>query len=446
MRAMTRSLTSQAWSLRAGALLLVLTSLSETVNAQLEVIITNADVRPFPIAVVPFGWEGAGPAPYDLAGLVATDLTNSGRFDAIPNENMLSRPTRPADVSFGDWQILNVDHVVIGQVSAAGIDRYDIAFQLFDIVRGQQLLGFRLSANTADLRASAHQIADMVFEEVIGIPGIFSTQIAYVNEQRNAAGDPTYRLIVADADGENAQEVVQSQLPLMSPTWSPDGRRLAYVSFEGNRSKIVVQTLRTGNTAVVSQRAGVNGSPTFSPDGRRLAMTLSRDGNLDIFTLDLTTQVLIQITRNNAVDTEPAWSRDGQEIYFTSDRSGRPQVYRVGADAGQRAERVTFEGTYNARPRIAPNGDEMAVVFRDRDNYRIASVDPNRGILNGVLSQGQLDESPSYAPNGDTIIFATRRNGQGVLSMVSAGGRIQRDIVSVAGDVREPVWSPFTRP
>jgi TolB protein len=418
-----------------------------TARAQLEIEITDfGNVRPFPIAVVPFGWDGAGAAPYDLAALVATDLSNSGRFQAIPNENMLSQPTSPAEVRVADWQILNVDHVVIGQVSSAGAGRYDISFQLFDIIRGQQLLGFRLSATAEEMRAAGHQIADMVFEEVIGIPGIFSTQVAYVNEQRDAAGTPTYRLIVADADGENAQEVITSSQPLMSPAWSPDGRRLAYVSFEDNRARIYVQTLRTGNRAIVSQRAGVNGSPAFSPDGRKLALTLSRDGNLDIFTLDLTTQVLIQITRNSAVDTEPTWSLDGEHIYFTSDRAGRPQVYRVVAEAGQRAERVTFEGTYNARPRISPNGEEMAVVFLDRDNYRIASVDPERGILNSVLSRGQLDESPSFAPNGDTIIFATRRNGQGVLAMVSANGAIQRDIVSVAGDVREPVWSPYTRP
>jgi TolB protein len=413
---------------------------------QLRVEITRGIARPIPIAVVPFGWQSAAPVPFDIAGLVATDLTNSGWFEAIPTENMLSRPTRPADVRFGDWQILNVEHVVIGQINPTAGGQYEIVFQLFDILRGEQTLGFRLSAGASDLRATAHRIADMIFEEIRGIPGIFGTQIAYINETRDAAGTPTYRLIVADADGENAQEVISSSRPLMSPAWSPDGRRIAYVSFEDDRARIYVQTLRTGNRAVASQRPGVNGSPAFSPDGRRLALTLSRDGNLDIFTLDLTTQVLVQITRNNAVDTEPAWSQDGEQIYFTSDRAGRPQVYRVRAEAGQRAERVTFEGTYNARPRISPDGANMAVVFLDRGDYRIASVDPNRGILTGVLSQGRLDESPSFAPNGDMIIYATRENGQGVLATVSADGRIQREIASVQGDVREPVWSPFTRP
>jgi len=437
-------------SFTAGVLVVAALSVSWAENAhaqpRLVVEITRGIDRPIPIAVVPFGWQGRGVPPFDVAGLVATDLSSSGRFQAIPNENMLTRPTRPADVRFGDWQILNVDYVVIGELSEAGPDRYEVVFQLFGILRGEQLLGFRLSATSTDLCATAHRIADMVYEEITGIPGIFSTRIAYINELRDASGTPTYRLIVADADGENAQIVTQSTQPLMSPAWSPDGRRLAYVSFEDNRSRIYVQTLRTGSRTVASQRAGINGAPSFSPDGRKLALTLSQDGNLDIYTLDLTNQVLVQITRNSAVDTEPTWSLDGQQIYFTSDRAGRPQVYRVRAEAGQNAERVTFVGTYNARPRVSPDGDKMAVVYLDRNNYRIASIDPSNGNLIGVLSQGRLDESPSFAPNSDTIIYATRENGQGVLATVSADGRIQREIASVAGDVREPVWSPFTRP
>lgn len=428
------------------AMLSIFFSASAAAQSQLVVEITRGIARPIPVAVVPFGWQGRGVPPFDVAGLVATDLTNSGRFQAIPNENMLSRPTRPIDVDFGDWQILNVDYVVIGELTEVGEDRYEAVFQLFDILRGEQLLGFRLSASSSDLRPTAHRIADMVYEEITGIPGIFSTRIAYINELRDAGGTPTYRLIVADADGENAQIVTQSSQPLMSPAWSPDGRRLAYVSFEDNRSHIYVQTLRTGSRVIASQREGINGAPAFSPDGRKLALTLSRDGNLDVFTLDLTSQVLVQITRNSAVDTEPTWSLDGEYIYFTSDRVGRPQVYRVRADAGQTAERVTFVGTYNARPRLSPDGEKLAVVYLDRNNYRIASVDPSSGALIGVLSQGRLDESPSFAPNSDTIIYATRENGQGVLATVSADGRIQREIASVAGDVREPVWSPFTRP
>jgi TolB protein len=414
--------------------------------AQLRVEITRGVERPLPIAIVPFGWQGPGPAPYDLAGVVTSDLGNSGRFAPIPVNNMLTRPTQPSEVNFNDWRILNVDAVVIGRLEPAGADQFAAVFQLFDVVRAEQLLGFRLTLGRADLRATGHRIADMVFEELTGIPGIFSTRIAYINETRDAASKPTYRLIVADADGENAQVVTESSQPVMSPAWSPDGRRLAYVSFEENRSRIFVQTLRTGNREVASQRAGINGAPAFSPDGRKLALTLSRDGDLDIFTLDLTTQVLVQITRNSAIDTEPMWSADGQSIYFTSDRAGRPQVYRVAADAGQTAQRVTYEGTYNARPRLSPDGNTMAVVYLDRGNYRIASVNPNTGFLNQVLTSGKLDESPSFAPNGDTIIYATREGGQGVLATVSADGRIQREIAAVAGDVREPVWSPYPRP
>ena len=228
--------------------------------------------------------------------------------------------------------------------------------------------------------------------------------------------------------------------------WSPDGRRLAYVSFEDEQSAVYIQTLRTGTRDRVSARAGINGAPVFSPDGRMLALTLSREGgNADVYTLDLTTQVLNRLTRDPAIDTEAIWAPDGNSIYFTSDRAGGPQVYRVEPRPGARAERVTFEGSYNARPRISPEGDQLAVVHRDRGNYRIAVVDPRTGLTQ-VLSNGSLDESPSFAPNGAVIIYATRENGRGVLSSVSTDGRIQRQIAAVAGDVREPVWSPYARP
>jgi TolB protein len=438
--------TSKMPLLQTFAIVVALFACTTIGFAQLRVEITRGVDRPLPIAIVPFGWQGPGPAPYDLAGVVTSDLGNSGRFAPIPVGNMLTRPTEPSQVNFNDWRILNVDAVVIGRLEPAGADQFVAVFQLFDIVRAEQMLGFRLTLSRADLRATGHRIADMVFEELTGIPGIFSTRIAYINETRDAASTPTYRLIVADSDGENAQVVTESSQPVMSPAWSPDGRRLAYVSFEDNRARIFVQTLRTGNREIVSQRAGINGAPAFSPDGRKLALTLSRDGDLDIFTLDLTSQVLVQITRHSAIDTEPVWSADGQSIFFTSDRAGRPQVYRVRADAGQTAERVTYEGTYNARPRLSPDGNTMAVVYLDRGNYRIASVNPNTGFLNQVLTAGQLDESPSFAPNGDTIIYATRDGRQGVLATVSADGRIQREIAAVAGDVREPVWSPYPRP
>ncbi len=416
-------------------------------QSQLRIEIRRGVERPVPIAIVPFSWEAAPgtPLPLDVSGVITADLAGSGRFDPIDERDMVSRPTQPEQVDFGDWQILDVDVLVIGRVLQDGVDRYTVIFQLYDILRGEQLVGYRLTTPGSDLRLTAHRVADMIYEELTGIPGVFSTRVAYVSEQRNG-NEQRFRLIVADADGENAQIVADSPEPLMSPAWSPDGRRLAYVSFEDEQSAIYIQTLRTGTRDRVSARAGINGAPVFSPDGRMLALTLSREGgNADIYTLDLTTQVLNRLTRSPAIDTEAIWAPDGNSIYFTSDRAGGPQVYRVEPRPGARAERVTFEGGYNARPRISPEGNQLAVVHRDRGNYRIAVVDPRTGLTQ-VLSNGSLDESPSFAPNGAVIIYATRENGRGVLSSVSTDGRIQRQIASVAGDVREPVWSPYARP
>lgn len=418
-----------------------------TATAQLRIEIRRGVERPVPMAIVPFSWEAAPgtPLPLDVAGVITADLAGSGRFDPIDERDMVSRPTQPEQVDFGDWQILDVDVLVIGRVLQDGVDRYTVIFQLYDILRGEQLVGYRLTTPGSDLRLTAHRVADMIYEELTGIPGVFSTRVAYVSEQRN--GDQQrFRLIVADADGENAQIVADSPDPLMSPAWSPDGRRLAYVSFEDDQSAVFIQTLRSGARDKVSAREGINGAPAFSPDGRMLALTLSREaGNPDIYVLDLTTQVLNRLTRDPAIDTEAAWAADGESIYFTSDRSGGPQIYRVEPRPGARAERVTFEGAYNARPRVSPDGRQLAVVHRDRGNYRIAVVDPRTGLLQ-VLTSGELDESPSFAPNGARIIYATRDNGRGVLSSVSTDGRIQQQIASVAGDVREPVWSPYARP
>ncbi len=421
-------------------------------NAQLNITVTQGIDRPVPIAIVPFGWQGPGQSPYDVAAVISADLGNSGRFDPMPVSDMISRPTNPAQVNFQDWRVSDVDYLLIGQMSETSSNNYALQFQLFNVRSGQQLLGFRLTSPRDNLRAAAHRIADMVFEELTGIPGVFGTQIAYISEQRN--GDRRiYQLIVADADGENRVVVAESTQPLMSPAWSPDGRRLAYVSFEGNQSAIYVQTLRTGTRERVSMRAGHNGAPVFSPDGRRLALTLSLvEGNFDIYTLDLGTQVLRRLTDHPAIDSEPAWSPDGETIYFMSDRSGSPQIYRIPSNADTRAapQRVTFYGNYNARPRVSPDGRFLAVVHRSDDtqgNFRIATFDLANNQFFGVLSRrGQLDESPSYAPNGALLIFATRERGRGVLGTVTSDGNIEQRIESGVGDVREPVWGPFPRP
>ena len=433
-----------AWAVLAGTFGLLAVDRAEP---QIVIEITRGVERPVPMAIVPFGWQGPGSAaPFDVAALVTSDLAQSGRFDPMAIEDMVSRPTQPADVAFQDWQIVDVDYLVIGQVLANANGNHTIVFQLFGVLQGEQLVGFRLTTGNSagDLRVAGHRIADMIFEELTGIRGVFGTRIAYVNEQRMGA-ERRFSLIVSDADGANAQVVTESADPLMSPAWSPDGRKLAYVSFEGSQSSIFVQTLRTGIRDRVSSRAGINGAPVFSPDGRMLALTLSRDqGNLDVYMLDLATQVLTRLTDHTAIDTSAVWAPNGEQIYFTSGRAGNAQIYRVEARPGGRIERITFEGSYNASPQISPDGERLAIVHDDRGNFRIALVDPGTGLTQ-VLTNGSLDESPSFAPNGALIIYAAKEGERGVLASVSTDGRIRQRIASVAGQVREPVWSPFPR-
>ena len=443
---MLRTSARAGWIASAAALCAVLASVAEAQG--FNVVIREGSEAAVPIAVVPFGWQGSGPPAFDVAGVVSADLASTGRFAPLPTRDMVSRPTQAQQVNFQDWRLLEANYLVIGTLAeAAAPDNFAATFQLFDVVRGESLTAFRLEAARADLRRASHRIADMVFEKLTGFPGVFSTQIAYVSVERRQDGSRLFRLIVSDADGENAQRVAESTQPILSPSWSPDARRLAYVSYEGGTSGVYVQTLRTGTRERVSARAGVNSAPTFSLDGRTLALVLSRDtGNLDVHTLDLTTQVLRQLTTDQAIDTEPTWAADGRSIYFTSDRAGGPQIYRVGTEAGQRAQRITFDCVYCARPRVSPDGKVIALVNGENNRYRIAVWDIDAQRLD-LLTDGRLDESPSFAPNGAQIIYATRDDrGRAVLASVSTDGRFKTQIASVAGDVQEPVWGPFPRP
>jgi TolB protein len=413
-------------------------------DAQLEIEITDFVGKRTPVAIVPFGWEGETPAaPFDIDNVIAADLNRSGRFRPIPETDMLQKPVTSVEVDFDDWSILGVEAVVIGKITQTGANAFSVQFQAFDGFSREQLVGYRMPASLGTMRRVAHRAADMIYEKLTGIPGVFGTKVAYVSAE-GTEQDRKFSLIVSDMDGENQFTIMESADPIMSPAWSPDSRQLAYVSFENGVSTIYVQTLRTGNRIKVSSRAGINGAPAFSPDGRKLVLTLGGlDGNLDIHVLDLRSRDLKRLTTNRAIDTEGTWAPDGSAIYFTSDRSGGPQVYRVDIDGGS-PQRVTFEGGYNARPRLSPDGSKLALVTLDRGNYRVGVLDlEDQDLL--ILSTGNQDESPSFAPNSDSLIYATRQGRDGVLEMVSADGLVRQRLGSGKGDIREPVWSPFPR-
>ena len=414
-------------------------------QSELTIRITQGTSKQTPIAIVPFELDVDSSEKFlDIPNIVTKNLERSGRFKAIPREDMLQKPSTGADVDFDDWNILGIEALIVGRITQIGNDQYSIQFQLFDIFRGEQILGYRMSANQSSFKYVAHRIADMIFEKITGIKGVFSTQVAYVTADGNS-NDRFYKLVISDSDGDNERIILESNDPIMSPAWSPDSRQLAYVSFEGNLSSIFIQTLRTGNRRKISDRIGINGSPAFSPDGRKLVLTLSNtDGNLDIHTLDLTTRKISRLTTNRSIDTEGTWSPDGSEIYFTSDRGGSPQIYKI-SSVGGTPSRITFEGNYNARPRLSPDGKKLAMVHLRNGKYQIGIIDIEKGSLL-VLSTGSQDESPSFSPNSDTLIYATRQNGLGFLETVTADGLIRQRLASQLGNVREPVWSPFPRP
>lgn len=422
--------------------LLVALFLGVRADAQLAVEVTRGSTQAIPVAVVPFA-DAALAGGTDPAAVVAADLDRSGRFRSLPRAELLEQPSAAAQVDAAHWRLLKVDYVVVGRLRATGAG-FDIEFELVNVLTGERILGLAIPATPATARMASHRVADAVYERILGLRGAFATRIAYVAVEGRAP-QRTFRLIVADADGENPRVVAQSQQPIMSPAWSPDALRLAYVSFESGVSSIYVQILRTGERFRVSARAGINGAPAWSPDGSRLALTLSRrDGNVDIWMLTLATQELQRLSDDEAIETEPQWSADGRSVYFTSDRAGGPQIYRMAAEPGAAAQRVTYENAYNARARLAPDGRLLAVTTLDRGAYRIGTVDLERGTLR-VLTDGRLDESPSFAPNGATIIYATREGARGVLATVSVDGGVQQRLRAVGADIREPVWSPYLR-
>lgn len=409
-------------------------------KGMLELDVIGGRAAALPIAVVPFGGD-CGQT--DVGGVVRADLARSGQFRALDVSQIVERPTRGSEVAYPAWRMLKQDFLLVGRCVAEG-GGYRTEYELFDVAKQERLLGFALTAPAGSMRDVAHQISDAVYEKILGIPGAFWTRIAYVTSSGLGRG-ARYALMVADADGWNPRTVVNSTEPLMSPAWSPDGRRLAYVSFEGGNSAVWIQDIASGSREKLTSFRGINGAPSFSPDGGRLALTLSKGGNPDVYVMDLGSKQLTQVTNHFGIDTEPSWSPDGSSLYFTSDRGGRPQVYKVAASGGS-ATRVSFEGSYNASPSVSFDGKKIATAQGAGNVYRIALLDNSLGSPRwSMLSPGSLDESPSFAPNGAMVLYAAREGRRGVLYAVSADGRVRQRLVLAEGDVREPAWSPYRK-
>lgn len=424
------------------ASLCLLPGLCGTARAALEIEVTSGVRDPVPIAIVSFARSVPADGGLDVADVIQHDLEGSGRFKALTREHMPGSPTRAEEVAAPAWKAAGTDYVVVGRVTALEGGNLAVDFDLINTLTGVKLATQRFTGAPSALRNAAHRVSDAVYLKILGVRGAFATRIAYVAVD----GDPPaqrYQLIVADADGANQHLVLESRFPLMSPAWSPDGQWLAYVSFETKHSAIYVQLVRTGERRQVSARAGINGAPEWSPDGKKLALTLgSSVGNPDIYILDLASQGLARLTDDPAIDTEPVWSPDGHNLYFTSDRAGSPQIYQIAAAAGARPKRITFGSSYNARPRISADGTLLAMVTLDNGNYRIAVQELASSAVR-ILSHGRLDESPSFAPNGATLIYAERDGSRGALATVSTDGLTGLRLKSSQGEVREPAWGPF---
>jgi TolB protein len=395
-----------------------------------------------PITVVPFAQNGGAPLPTDVAAVITNDFNRSGKFRVLPKSDIVEFPTKGADIKFPTWKLLKQDYITVGRISDAGGGMLRVEYELWDVNKQQSLLAQAFTAPAGDLRGVAHQIADQIYEKVTGVRGAFWTRIAYITSV-GLGNNMTYSLIVADSDGFNPQVVARSKEALLTPRWSPDGRKIAYVSFESGNSAIYVQDITTGSRQLVEAHPkGVNGSPAWSPDGTKLAVALSYVGNLELFVLDLQTRKETQLTHNLAIDTEAVWAADGQSIYFTSDRSGQPQVYQIPA-AGGTAQRVSFHGQRNAAPAISYDGKQLAMVEGQGNVYRIAVMDLALGGQVRFLSPGPLDESPSFAPNASMLLYAATEGRRDVLYAVSADGLVRQRLELSDGDVRDPSWGPY---
>ncbi|TIH08514.1 Tol-Pal system beta propeller repeat protein TolB [Pseudomonas leptonychotis] len=422
--------------------LLGLTLVVGTVQAADPLVISSGTDRATPIAVVPFGWQGGSVLPEDMAEIIGKDLRNSGVFEPIPRQNMISLPTQASEVIYRDWQALGAQYVLVGSI-VPNAARLQIQFALFNVTTQQQVMTGSVGGGVDQLRDMAHHIADQSFEKLTGVKGAFSTRMLYVTAERFSVNNTRYTLQRSDYDGARAVTLLQSREPILSPSFAPDGRRIAYVSFEQKRPRIFVQHIDTGRREQITNFEGLNGAPAWSPDGNRLAFVLSKDGNPEIYVMDMGSRQVRRVTNQQSIDTEPFWGKDGQTLYFTSDRSGKPQIYKTNINGGS-AERVTFIGNYNANPKLSADEKTLVMIHR-QDGYtvfKVAAQDLQRGNLR-ILSDTSLDESPTVAPNGTMVIYATRQQGRGVLVLASTNGRVRLPLPTAQGEVREPSWSPY---
>lgn len=420
---------------------LILFCFCSLAQAVLNIEITEGVEGSLPIAVVPFQWHGSIKlADADVSAIITSDLARSGKFAPLPDKDLIAYPSQPEDVHFKSWRMIGVDHLIIGGVKQEAENQYQVYFRLFDVLKGEQVLGYNFDATRTSLRSVAHRISDHIIKALTGLPGAFDARIAFIAATQKSGEEVSYLLQAADTDGFNSQNLLASGEPIMSPVWSPKGDRLAYVSFENGVAEIFVHDIHTAKRERISSFAGINGAPAWSPDGTRMAITLSKDGNPDVYVLDLNSKRLTRLTSHWSIDTEAVWMPDGKSMVFTSNRSGKPQLYQIATKAGARPQRLTFEGRYNANASVSADGKILSFVNGDSNVFRIAVLYLETGLVQ-IVTDGPMDESPEFSPNGSMIIYASQHKGQPVLAAVSTDGRHKQRLVLSDGDVREPAWS-----